>query len=141
MVAEIQGPVGDLVSLHATYLGDGCKAAVASPKKMLPPVGTIRGGAVRLIEGRPLLCVCEGIETGLAVASHTGLPVWAALSAGGLESVAVPEGVDVVIYGDNDESHTGQAAAYALAKRLGRRARVLIPPETGQDWLDVWGGE
>ena len=44
------------------------------------------------------------------------------------------------MFGDNDASFTGQAAAYSLAKKLvlsGVKARVVIP-ETIGDWRDEW---
>jgi putative DNA primase/helicase len=45
----------------------------------------------------------------------------------------------VSIYADNDESYTGQSAAYTLARRLkamGIRAQVFIPNAAGKDWAD-----
>jgi len=50
----------------------------------------------------------------------------------------------VAIFGDCDESFTGQAAAYALARRLvadGVSVVVRIPDTMGQDWADVWGAK
>ena len=57
-----------------------------------------------------------------------------------METLAVPADVKhVEIFADNDASYTGQAAAYALAKRLteaGREVTVWMPPETDTDWAD-----
>jgi hypothetical protein len=44
----------------------------------------------------------------------------------------------VAIFGDHDDSFTGQAAAYALVKRLSRlgiRVSVILPAGPG-DWND-----
>jgi putative DNA primase/helicase len=53
-----------------------------------------------------------------------------------------PEGVEeVVVFGDNDAKYAGQAAAFALARKLsakGMKASVKIPPIIGQDWNDVF---
>ena len=71
----------------------------------------------------------------------TALPVWACVSAFGLEHVVLPEEArEVWIFADNDASETGQRAAQRLARRLrqeGRNVRVRIPSTAGQDWLDV----
>ena len=87
------------------------------------------------------LALTEGIETGLAVNLMTALPVWACVSAFGLEHVVLPEEArEVWIFADNDASETGQRAAQRLARRLrqeGRNVRVRIPSTAGQDWLDV----
>lgn len=136
MVAEIRDFSGALVSLHCTYLDVGRKADVPNPKKVLAP--GIKGAAVRLVDSGGVLAITEGIETGLAVHAKTGLATWAAISARGMEAVQVPRDIEIRIFGDNDRNYVGQSAAYALAKRLGERARVFIPPTPGTDWLDVY---
>jgi putative DNA primase/helicase len=104
---------------------------------------------VRLAEATDELAVCEGIETGVAVFLATGKPVWCALSAGNLEKLWVPDTVrSVCVYGDNDADgdFTGQASAYAVARRLKREeaqsgprtVRVFLPRQAGTDWADVW---
>jgi putative DNA primase/helicase len=140
LIAAIQGPDGRVVSLHRIYLtGDGHKANVSSPKKFMRPVTTIMGAAVRLDAPGAELVVSEGLETALAVRLTSGLPVWAALSASGMENLLIPDYVQlVVIAADNDAHGKGQASARKLATRLmycGRRVKILVPPFPG-DWAD-----
>jgi putative DNA primase/helicase len=147
LLACIQGADGRLSSLHRTYLQDGHKAPVDEPRKVLSR--GVTGAAVRLFEAAEVLAVAEGLETALAVHLATRLPVWAALSAGNLEQLWLPAGVrQVAIYADNDADggYAGQAAAFALARRLSRdsrdsparHVRVFLPARAGQDWADVW---
>jgi len=141
MVAKVQDAAGLSVALHRTYLdpdGPG-KADVPKPKKAQGPTAA---AAVRLAEPVDVLAVTEGIETGIAVLEATGTPTYAALSAGGLEDVQVPPRVKrVELWADRDETATGQKAAAEAAARLwseGREVVVLLPPQVGRDWLDVF---
>jgi putative DNA primase/helicase len=131
---------GKPATLHRTYLLNGLKAPVASAKKIMSPVRTIKGGAVPLFPAIDTLAVTEGIETALAVHKHFALPVWAAISEGGMQALVVPETVkEVLIFADNDASGVGQKAAQILASRMleqGRRIEIHIPTTTGNDWLD-----
>ena len=144
LIAKITDPQGRGVNLHRTYLAlDGSsKAPVQKPRQMMP--GSFpAGSAIRLFPVGKVLGIAEGIETALAAhVLYGGLPVWSAISAGGMERFVIPEGVEeLVIFGDADASYTGQRAAYILANRAVVRdkitARVAIPEQTGWDWADV----
>lgn len=136
ILAPIFGPGGDLQSLQRIYVG-----AVEPRKMTLPPVDTITGGAVRLFEVENELGISEGVETALAAYQLFGRPTWATISESGMSAFEPPAGVTRFhIFGDNDANFVGQAAAYALAKRLVRlrhEVQVYIPPRPDTDWLDV----
>lgn len=136
VLAPIFGPGGDIQSVQRIYVGD------VTPRKMtMPPIDTIKGGAVRLFPAVDLLGISEGVETGLACHQLWGVPVWATISEGGMTSFEPPAGLKrALVFGDNDSSFVGQAAAYALAKRLHRdgiAVEVHIPEDPDTDWLDV----
>lgn len=156
LLAAVQGGEGVTVGLHRTYLTpSGEKVsplhpetgeALPSRKLKIKGAGVMRGAAVRLFDpvaGR--LALAEGIETALAVHVACGLPVWACVSAWGMQSVVLPQEVrEVFIAADNDANATGQEAAQALAERLnheGRKAQIVAPSTPGMDWLDVLNAE
>ena len=131
---------GERAALHRTYLDRySGKADVAEPRKMLGSMPT--GAAVRLMQHDDVLGIAEGIETALSASILFNVPCWAALTAGLLETVvAASRRETVFVFGDNDASTTGQAAAYTLAQKAqgeGRRCIVEIPTRTGDDWADV----
>jgi putative DNA primase/helicase len=141
MLAKVAAADSRSATIHRTFLTpDGRKASVPAPRKLVAG-GFPRGGAVRLAPHADVIGVAEGIETALAASKLFDMPVWAAITAGGLEGWIWPDDIRrIVIFGDNDVNFTGQNAAYALAKRArasGVEAEVCIPPEAGDDWNDV----
>jgi putative DNA primase/helicase len=150
MLALVTGADGMPVTVHRTYLtADGRKAPVPEPKKLMGYADRrLVGGAIRLAATGPVLGVAEGIETALAVHLRTGMPVWAAISAGLLARLEPPAGTSlVVVWADRDRSGAGEAAALSLCERLLRRGiavAVHLPPgpipggAKGIDWADVW---
>ena len=106
MLALVRDASGKPVTIHRTYLQDGKKAPVQSPKKLVSPIGA--GACIRLFQASKAVCVTEGIETALAVRKVTGEPVWAAISAGGLKGWICPPYIKhVCIYADNDLNFVG----------------------------------
>ncbi len=140
IIAAIQDADGKAVSLHRTFLQDGEKAPVDNPR-MVTPGSIPNGSAVRLAKAGSVLGIAEGIETAMAAGDRFNVPTWAAINAGLLAEWEPPHGVtEVVIFGDNDAGYAGQAAAFALARRMARKkiqATVHIPPLVGTDWADV----
>jgi putative DNA primase/helicase len=132
-------------TMHRTFLkpdGSG-KAEMPSPRKMMP--GDLPDGACVMLSdwtGTGALGIAEGIETAMSASAMFDMPVWAALTAGNLAKWVPPDGCEeVAIFGDNDPKFAGQAAAYALARRLagkGIPVTVHIPKRAGTDWADEW---
>ena len=150
MIAVFSDEHGKPATLHRTFLNeDGSKADV-DPVRMFMPGNVPSGGAIRLFDAAESMGVAEGIETALAASMLHSVPVWATTSAVMLERWQPPAiAKRIVICADNDESFTGQAAAFALAKRLvmeaeknkiERQVEVTIPSVKGFDWLDMLTG-
>lgn len=140
MVAAITKS-GKPISYHVTYLENGKKANVDTVRKILPPVRSITGGAVQLFKPTNILGIAEGIETAISACQLFRVPTWAAINANNLASFEIPEYLsELHIFGDNDESLTGQKAAYELgfrATRKGLNVHIHIPDVVNTDWNDV----
>lgn len=141
MLALIRGADGVPVNLHRTYLAEGGRKADVDEARRVMPLSLPEGCAVRLFKPGPVLGIAEGIETAVAASMLFDVPVWASLNTTLLEKWQPPEGVRVIVFGDNDGNFAGQAAAFGLAKRLKTKkfeVSVQLPPAPGMDWNDVW---
>ncbi len=143
MIALMRDLSGIVVGLQRFYLADdGRKAEVPVVKKTMVGRGTIKGSAVKLAPIKNgLLGIAEGVETALAASVLTGVPVWAAISAGNVEAFAIPPEVRrLIVFGDFDETGVGQRVAKALVERA-REAGIVavsaLPTDIGFDWNDV----
>jgi len=142
LVSYIQG--GNGFAVHRIYIKSiGTGTAEEQPNKAM--LGPAKGGAVRLSNGSGKLVIAEGIETALSLMSgivEGEISVWAALSAGGMKGLNLPEQAGrLLIAPDGDD--VGFAAANALAERadaLGWQVSLLTPPQ-GCDWNDVLLGK
>jgi putative DNA primase/helicase len=139
MIARVTDPDGNGVQIHKTKFDhNGEKTDRRMMRAPMPP-----GSAIRLYEPiQGVLGVAEGIETAISAAQLFKCPTWALINANNLEKWLPPNGVEhVMIFGDNDFTFTGQAAAYNLAKRIVAAGKcqvsVIIPPNPGWDWNDV----
>jgi len=142
MLAAVTNYQGKLQAIHRTYLlpGGKGKAAIAPDKMTLAPVG---GYATHLAKAGEKLAITEGIETGLSVQQALQIPVWAALSAGGIEKLILPPlplASDIIIATDNDTNKRGQGASEIAATSWiaeGRRVQITMPPVPGIDFNDL----
>jgi putative DNA primase/helicase len=95
MVAPITDETGGFVSYHVTYLLDGAppiKANVNSPRKVMPGKKKTSGCTARLFYSKDgHIGLAEGIETAIAAHDIFGIPTWAALNTGLMQSFIPPE--------------------------------------------------
>jgi hypothetical protein len=125
--------------IHRTALahgGQGKRNLSGGSKRMW---GRSAQAAVKLQPHNGVLGIAEGIETALSAGELFDVPVWALLSAGGIQSCPViPDVRQLIIFADHDE--TGLSAAHHCARRYsgsGVEAAIRHPPTPKADFNDV----
>lgn len=162
MVAAIDGPRGEILAVHRTYLARRgaivTKAPLGEQAKMV--FGRYRGGCIRLWRGgskEPLqkapagefVGVSEGIEDGLSAALlKPELRIVCAISVSGMINLDLPKGINVTVLAQNDpgdisaRDNEDAAARMAIERAVkrwrleGRTVRVARPPDGVKDWND-----
>ena len=144
MVAPVVNVNGEQTGVHKTFLRpDGSGKADLPKPEQRESCGILASGAVRLAShcvGKPLV-IGEGLESTLSAMALFDLPGWAALNAGGIVALDLPDEVrKVTISADNDASGVGYAAALSACERWqgeGRHVEILMPPNAGDDFNDI----
>ncbi|HEX8577976.1 MAG TPA: primase-helicase zinc-binding domain-containing protein [Allosphingosinicella sp.] len=152
LLALVRASDGSAVNIHRTYLEGGDKAKIEAPRRMMP--GDLPGGAaIRLSPHNGVLGVAEGLETAMAVERDAGIPCWSTISSTLLAKFIAPaDVVELHVYGDNDPTFGGQAAAFQCAHRNAVRPnspRVSVhipglsfnPSKLGTDWANFQAGQ
>ena len=139
MVTRFLTSNGTLSTYHVTYLQDGKKAPVSSPKKIMPVCQPMAGGCINLTPVAEHIGITEGVESALACMARFELPVWASSNTAMLEAFDPPPEIkSLIIFADYDKNYAGQKSAYILANRLalqGLSVDVVTPPHIG-DFCD-----
>lgn len=146
MVSVVRDIDGNVVSAHRTFLryDKVSKIWQKLDRKLMPSPypGCTNGATVRLgdIDERGVLGFAEGVETALAAGIIFGVPVWATISAGGMERLRIPAAAKHVdLFADFDASGVGQRAsiiAIARCEAAGVTFKRHLPPVPGSDWAD-----
>jgi putative DNA primase/helicase len=140
VIAPIIGAEGSLQSALWIYAAD-----LDPRKKTMSPVDTIAGAAVRRHGADRILGIAEGIETELAAHVLFRVPVWAVLSAYGIESFNPLTGLGQLhVFADNDGNFvgpqpppTGSPSASRAPDPKSRSIDVHIPMVINSDFNDV----
>jgi phage/plasmid primase-like uncharacterized protein len=119
------------------------KRQIPEAKDSRMMMGSPKGAAVMLHPAAERMGVGEGIETSLSAEQIFNVPVWAALSAGGVAAFPViPSIKHLTIFTDYDEGGL-QAARKCNSryKKAGIEVEVRCPPNVGADWNDYVNAE
>ncbi|KQU57514.1 virulence-associated protein E [Sphingomonas sp. Leaf339] len=139
LVAAVSTLYGEVAGIQRTFLSEKPIGKAPLPGgKVKFSLGRVLGGAIRLGLASRSTLVTEGLEDGLSLLQTLGRPVWVAAGAGMLPAMRLPDLVEAVIIGaDNDDA--GEAAAQKAAAAFteqGKRVRIMRPRRGCKDFND-----
>jgi phage/plasmid primase-like uncharacterized protein len=145
LVVAVHEPGGLVRAVQRIILGpDGRPIRDTRGKKIKLSLGPIGGNAAKFDYGpdpHGRWGIAEGCETALCAYHITGIPTWAAISAGNMPRVAPPRWARrATIFADRDEA--GLAAAADTLRALRRppqieAVEVVAAARNGQDMADL----
>lgn len=143
LVAAVSTLGGEGSGIQRTFLSaDPIGKATLPGGKAKFSLGRVLGGAIRLGPATRSLLVTEGLEDGLSLFQKLGRPVWVAAGAGMLPAMRLPDLVEAVVIGaDNDAA--GELAAQKAADAFtakGKRVRIMCPDPAYKDFNDQLRG-
>lgn len=143
MVARVLSHAGTYSYTHMTFIFNGEKIGLDPARKIYSIGSGSKGAAIRLFNYKEVLGVAEGIESAMSAAQTYKVPVWSTLNTQLMKKFVCPKGVKhLVIFADNDENLSGQAAAYECARRNMlvkndiEHISIIWPEVTGYDFND-----
>jgi DNA primase len=144
LVAAVSTLDGDVRGVQRTFLSANPigKAQLPGGKAKFS-LGRVLGGAIRLGPAARSLIVTEGLEDGLTLLQKLGRPVWVAAGAGMLSAMQLPDVVEAVVIGADDDEAGDRAARKAaeMFHASGRRVRIMRPAPSYKDFnAELTGG-
>jgi phage/plasmid primase-like uncharacterized protein len=132
MIAAVTDLAGAITGLQRTWLdpSGNDKAPVDAPRRAM---GRLLGSGVRFGLAQDVMAAGEGVETMLSLRSVApGLPIVAALSAGNLAALRLPQHLRR-LYLARDNDAAGAAATNALIERARQTGveAILLTPRLG----------
>jgi hypothetical protein len=142
MVAKVQGPAGNFVGIHVTYLRPDGSGKLEGTRKAKLIFGCVGGASIRLSDAACHLAIGEGIETTASYMQEAQCAGWVGMNTSGLRSIrlpALPLAYRVTLLGENDENGASTAAVSAAAARMrleGRTVETAWPTDGFNDFND-----
>ena len=138
-MARINGDGNLIVPMYVDGEISSIQTIFRDGTKLFLTGGKVKGASLQFGSVDEKVYLAEGFATAATIYEETGVCTIAAFSAHNLVDVCrqvreAHKSAEIVIVADNDKSGTGQNYATQASAKYG--ARVIIPPESGQDAND-----